>query len=187
MRTVIFVDSIAEKMADIELEQGLVLTEQFETVREHIETVSGESLLGVFHIGSTAIPDLAAKPMVDVLAVYSGSESAREVAETLVRDGYTLRKDEPEWIQLVGTVDRYDVFVHFRPEDSDVWRDQLVVREYLRENPEARREYERVKLTAVEQYEDRPEEYTAAKDDVVRTLEDRAYEEGFDERIPNLG
>jgi len=169
----------------IELQPDPVMTERFEAVRAEIEAAASGGLLGVFHVGSTAVPDLAAKPTVDVLAVFDDYEPARAAAADLTTAGYTVRKDEPEWIQLVP-VDGDDVFVHFRPRESDVWRDQLVVREYLREHPEARRSYERVKREAAAEYPDDPEQYTAAKDGIVRELETRAYEAGYDERTPDL-
>lgn len=173
-------------MARIELESDPVLRDRFEDVRTRVENASRDALLGVFHIGSTAIPDLAAKPMVDVLAVYDGYEPARAAAERLAAGEYRIRKDEPEWIQVVGSDTEDDVFVHFRPKESDVWRDQLVFREYLRANSAARREYERVKRAAATDHPESPEAYTAAKDEVVRTLEAQAYEAGYDDRIPDL-
>lgn len=173
-------------MAKIELKKDPVLRERFEEMRAQIEDASSDGLLGVFHIGSTAIPDLAAKPMVDVLAVYSGYESAREAADILVTKGYTIQKDEPDWIQLIQSESQDDVFIHFRPRESEVWRDQLVLREYLRENQQARREYEQIKRIAAEEYPNNPEKYTAAKDEIVCILEERAYEEGYDNHIPDL-
>lgn len=173
-------------MAEIELEQDPQLRERFEETRAQIKKASSDSLLGVFHIGGTAIPDLAAKPMVDVLAIYEGYKPARKAADMLIKNEYTIRKDESEWIQLIRSDSEDDVFIHFRPKKSEVWRDQLVLREFLRENPQARREYEQVKRSAAEEHPNSPEEYTAAKDEIVRTLEDRAYEEGYDTHIPNL-
>lgn len=173
-------------MAEIELARDPVLSDRFEETRTQIEKASSDDLLGVFHIGSTAVPDLAAKPMVDVLAVYEGYTPARRAADVLATEGYTIRKDEPEWIQLVRRDSDDAVFIHFRPRDSEVWRDQLVLREFLRDNRDARREYERVKRRAAEEHPDSHEAYTAAKDEIVRTLENRAYEEGYDARIPEL-
>jgi len=172
-------------MDSIELQPDPVWDERFATERDRIETQAGAGRCGLFHIGSTAVPDLAAKPLLDVLAVFEDYDSARETAGRLVEGAYSLRKDEPEWIQLTRS-GAHDAFVHFRPRHSDVWRDQLVVREFLRDNPAARREYERVKRSAVEDYADDPEAYTAAKDEFVRSLERRAYEEGYDEQIPGL-
>lgn len=173
-------------MAEIELEQDPILRERFEETRTQIKKASSDSLLGVFHIGSTAVPDLAAKPMVDVLAVYEGYKPARRAADILVTKGYTFQKDEPEWIQLIRSDSEDDVFIHFRPKESEVWRDQLVLRELLRESPKARREYEQVKRSAAEEHPNSPEEYTAAKDEIVRTLVNRAYEEGYDTHVPDL-
>lgn len=173
-------------MGEIELEPDPIFEERFERVREDVEAAAVEGLLGVFHVGSTAVPDLAAKPVVDVLAVFDGYEPARETAAELAAGDYRLRKDTPEWIQVVRGDGTEGVFVHFRPRDADAWRDQLLLREYLRDSEAARREYERVKRAAADAHPDDPEAYTAAKDDVIRRLEERAHEAGYDERIPDL-
>jgi GrpB-like predicted nucleotidyltransferase (UPF0157 family) len=174
-------------MDDVRLEPDPVWTDRFEEERTRIRDAASDGLLGVFHVGSTAIPDLPAKPLLDVLAVFEEYESARTTADALAAEGYDVRKDEPEWIQLTRTGGDDSVFLHFRPEEPDVWRDQLVFRDYLRENPQARREYERVKREAAAAHPNDPEAYTKAKEEIVLSLEERAYEEGYDERLPDFG
>lgn len=174
-------------MDEIRLEP-VVWTARFETERAAVEAASPDPPLGVFHVGSTAVPDLLAKPVLDVLAVYAGYEPARAAAAALVEEGYTLRQDDPDWLQVTEPDDHdYPVFLHLRPRDVDAWRDQLVFVEYLRENRVARREYERVKRAAAAAHPDDPEAYTDAKAAVVRTLLGRAYEAGYGDSIPEPG
>jgi GrpB-like predicted nucleotidyltransferase (UPF0157 family) len=174
-------------MDEVRLEPDLVWSERFEVERERIRDVAPGELLGVFHVGSTAIPDLPTKPMLDVVAVYAGQASASAAADALVADGYHCRQDEPDWIQLTRPDDRdYPVFLHVRPRDAEAWRDQIVLREYLRDNPDARKEYECVKRAAAADHADDPEAYTDAKEAVVLSLEERAYEAGYADRLPNL-
>jgi GrpB-like predicted nucleotidyltransferase (UPF0157 family) len=125
--------------------------------------------------------------VLDVLAVFVGYEAASTAADALAGSDYDRRKDEPAWIQLTRDAGCYSVFVHFRPRDSEVWRDQLIFREYLRETPAARRRYERAKREAVAAHADNPEAYTDAKEAAVLELEAAAYEAGYDERLPDLG
>lgn len=159
--------------------------ERFQQVRDRILTASGEGLLGVFHVGSTAVEDLAAKPVVDVLAVFEGYDVASETADALVAGEYDRQRDDPDWIVLSRT-DGQSVVAHFRPRWADRWRDQLVFREFLRENPEARAEYERAKRRAAAEHPDDVGAYTEAKDETIRELEARAYEEGYGERVPEF-
>ena len=173
------------KMERIDLEPDPVWTDRFEAERDRVRSVAGDGLLGLFHVGSTAVPDLAAKPVLDVLAVFGGEAGMRTTAAALVEAGYRLRRADPEWHHLAADAEP-PVSLHLRPVRSDVWRDQLVVREYLRDHPSARRGYERVKREAVEAHADEPESYTDAKESFVLALEERAYDEGYGERIPDL-
>lgn len=85
--------------------------------------------------------------------VFVGYESTREITGRLVSEGFAIRNDESEWIQLVRNDVRDDAFIHFRSRQSDVWRDQLVFREPLRGNSQPRREYEQVKRAVAEIFE----------------------------------
>ena len=159
--------------------------ERFERERDRIRTASGDGLLGAFHVGSTAVEDLPAKPVVDVLAVYDDYESASSAAEDLRAAGYDRQRDDPDWLVLSRT-EGSPVVIHLRPEDADRWRDQLVFREYLRENPDARAEYERTKREAAAEHPDDVGAYTDAKNETIRELEARAYEAGYGERVSEL-
>lgn len=159
--------------------------ERFERERDRILTASDDGLLGVFHVGSTAVEELPAKPVVDVLAVYDEYESASDAAEELRAIGYDCQRDDPDWLVLSRT-DESPVVLHLRPEEADRWRDQLVFREYLRENPDARTEYEEAKRAAAARFPDDVGAYTEAKNETIRELEARAYEEGYGERVPEL-
>lgn len=174
-------------MADVEIEpHDPVWSERFETERDRIRDAAPDGLLGVFHIGSTAVPDLAAKPVLDVLAVFAGYDPARETAEALVADGYDLRRDESDWVRLNRDDGEYPVVVHFRPREADTWRDQVVFREFLREDPGARAEYERAKREAAAEHPDDVHAYTDAKEATILSLTDRAYEEGDAEWLPDF-
>lgn len=157
--------------------------ERFASERDRIRTASGEGLLGVFHVGSTAVEDLAAKPVVDVLAVYEDYDAASAAADALAEWGYDRRRDDPDWLVLSRT-EVEPVVIHLRPRAADAWRGHLVFREFLRENPDARAEYERAKREAAAEHPDDVAAYTDAKNEKIRSLEDRAYEEGYGECVP---
>ncbi|WP_435180350.1 GrpB family protein [Halorussus sp. AFM4] len=172
-------------MAEIELEpHDPVWRTRFERERDRVREASPAGPLGVLHVGSTAVADLAAKPVLDVLAVYDDYEGARAAATGLVATGCDLRRDEPDWVRLNRTGDEYPAVLHLRPRDAEAWRDQVVFRELLRESPEARAEYERVKRVAAATHPNDADAYTDAKEETVLDLVERAYDEGYDDRLP---
>lgn len=157
--------------------------ERFEDEREQIRETAPGGLLGVFHIGSTAVPDLAAKPVVDVLAVYRDASAMRGAARALADAGYARRRDDDDW-QVLARSGGTDAVVHLRPRDVEAWRDQLVFREYLRDSPEAREEYERAKRDAAAAHPDDVDAYTDAKEWTIEVLTERAHEAGYGDRLP---
>lgn len=161
--------------------------ERFVQVRDRIRDAAGERLLGVYHVGSTAVEELPAKPVVDVVAVFEEYDAAREVADALVAAGYDRQRDDPDWLVCSRTdADEESVVVHLQPRTAETWREQLIFREFLRDDPEARAEYEEAKRAAVAEHPDDVGAYTAAKNETIRSLVAQARDEGYDERLPEF-
>lgn len=165
-----------------------VWTDRFEDERETVEEASDDGLLGVFHVGSTAIPDVPGKPTLDVLVVYEDYDSMRDAAESLGEGDHTIEADneDEESMVVIDWGDEEAVFVKMHTRDDVKVRNQLIFRDYLRDNEDARREYEEVKHEAVAEHPDDHEAYTKAKTDVVMSVVERAHEEGYDERVPEF-
>lgn len=174
-------------MAEVELEpHDPAWRERFECERDRILDVAGDELLGVFHVGSTAVPDLPAKPTLDVLAVFDGYESARSAGDALVDDGYEPERDRGDWVGLSRNASDYAVYVHLRPRDDRTWREQVALRNLLRADLRARAEYERAKRRAVAAHPDDVDAYTDAKEATVLSLVEQARESGYADRLPTL-
>jgi len=168
----------------IGLEPDPVWTEQYQEERERVEAASGEALLGVYHVGSTAIPDVPGKPALDVLAVYEAYEPMRAAAESLADGEFELTSDDDETILLIRWEAERAVFVKMHLAGDEKATNQLLFREYLRDHPKARREYEEAKRDAAAAHPDDPQAYTAAKSDVVQSLLAEAEAAGYDEDLP---
>jgi len=159
--------------------------DRFERERERVRAVAPEGLLGVFHIGSTAVPDLAAKAAIDVLAVYTDDSATHEAAQALAADGCVRKRDDPDW-QVLNRFADATVVLHLRPRGADTWRDQLVFRELLRDSPRARAEYERAKRAAAATHPEDVDAYSDAKESTIEKLTARAYERGYGDRLPGF-
>lgn len=159
--------------------------EAFERERRRMRDVVGDLVLSIEHVGSTAVPGLAAKPIVDVCPVVEDMDAARTVSDRLDGHGWPLvdeRGDRP-WIEHQRVDDDGQMFnVHVRPREAAV-ENYLLLREYLRDHPEVRDEYERVKRDAAERHPHDVGAYTRAKSDIIEFAKEQARREGYDDAI----
>jgi len=163
--------------------------EEYETEQKNIRSLADDGLLDTFHVGSTAIPRLPAKPIIDILAIYSTQSTVHDAKDALLSEYRVLRETESfedgeTRVVLLNEERTPSITLHLRPQDAQGWRDQLVFRELLRNDRVARAMYEGAKRTAVEAYPNDGESYTAAKKPVIELLTERAYAEGYDEILP---
>lgn len=129
----------------------------------------------VEHVGSTAVPGLAAKPIIDVQAAVLDLECASEVAEALAAEGWHLVPSELDarpWRRfLVRVVDEQRVaHLHLLPVGSSRWFEQLAFRDVLRANPALARKYADLKRASAAEHAGDREAYTASKAEFVRSV-----------------
>ena len=138
-----------------------------------LEKSFGRLLVRIEHIGSTAVEGLIAKPTVDILLETDPSASPETVRQTAERCGYTVMSEKtvPEYrLDLCkgytpqGFADK--VF-HLHIRHPGDW-DEIVFRDYLRQNPVKVREYARLKTKLQKRFEHNRDAYTEAKGDFIR-------------------
>jgi GrpB-like predicted nucleotidyltransferase (UPF0157 family) len=143
---------------------------RFEAERERIVRALGDQVLGIEHIGSTSVPGLAAKPIVDVLVTVTDPDDEVAFREQLERAGYELRVREPGH-RMFRTPAR-DVHVHLWADGGPDVERQIVFRDRLRASAAQREAYERLKRELARQEWNDMNEYADAKgpfiDGVVR-------------------
>jgi GrpB-like predicted nucleotidyltransferase (UPF0157 family) len=111
-----------------------------------IRSTLGEVALHIEHIGSTSVPGLAAKPIVDILLVVEDSGNETSYVPALEDAGYILRVREPDFHEhrMLRTAEN-DVHVHvFSPGSPEIGR-YLLLRDHLREDAEDRKLYAQTK------------------------------------------
>jgi GrpB-like predicted nucleotidyltransferase (UPF0157 family) len=148
-----------------------VWPEWFAREEERIRGALGSLVLRLEHVGSTSVPGLAAKPVIDVLLVVPDSDDEDAYVPALVRAGYYLRLREPGWYRhrLLKDSDP-EVHLHvFSPVCEEVDR-MLVFRDRLRERADERAEYEAVKRDLATRTWERGQDYADAKTRVVERI-----------------
>jgi GrpB-like predicted nucleotidyltransferase (UPF0157 family) len=126
----------------------------------------------VEHIGSTSVPRLAAKPVVDIVVAVDDITAEEDYLPALLDAGYELRVREPGH-RLVRTPAR-DVHVHVYGRDDPAVEDYLLLRDHLRTDADDRTLDERTKRTLLEQRWDDTNAYADAKTDVILAITARA-------------
>jgi GrpB-like predicted nucleotidyltransferase (UPF0157 family) len=144
---------------------------KFEAQREIIARALGGSALLIEHIGSTSVPELAAKPIIDILVVVQDSTDESTYLPQLVAAGFVLRVREPEWNEhrMFRTPER-DVHVHVYSTGCPEIERNLVFRDRLRSNSDDRRRYEQTKRELASREWEDMNEYARAKTEVVESI-----------------
>lgn len=149
--------------------------EEYAEHARRIRSALGPAALQVEHIGSTSVPGLAAKPIVDVLVVVEDVTAEEDYLPALLEAGYVLRVREPGH-RLVRTPTR-DANVHVLGRGDPAAEDYLLFRDRLRASPEDRDLYERTKRALVERDWPDTDAYAEAKTEVVEAIKARARDE----------
>jgi GrpB-like predicted nucleotidyltransferase (UPF0157 family) len=145
---------------------------QFAVERVGILKALGDVARRVEHVGSTAVPDLAAKPIVDILVVVDDPDDEDGYVRSFEEAGYLLRVREPGH-RMFRTPGR-DVHVHVWKAGSDDERRQLLFRDWLRQNRDDRVLYEGVKRQFIGENFTDMNYYARAKGPVIEDIMRRA-------------
>ena len=148
-----------------------VWPEQYRAERKKIaEALQGE-MISVEHVGSTSVPGLCAKPILDLLLLMEDSAAEERYVPALERAGYVLRVREPDWYQhrlLKGT--NPAVNLHVFSARCEEARRMLDFRDWLRGCREDREQYARVKRRLAQQSWTYVQHYADAKSQVVAEI-----------------
>jgi GrpB-like predicted nucleotidyltransferase (UPF0157 family) len=139
----------------------------FQQEKRRLTKVLCKTALDIQHIGSTAVPGLVAKPVIDIAVGLSSLKNGRELVKIMAKGGYVYR---PNW----GRFDRHILFakgdeksrthyIHLVKYNGAIWKHELQFRDYLRSHPNCAKQYGEVKTKLANKYpNDRPF-YTAQK------------------------
>lgn len=144
---------------------------KFETHAKTIVEAVGDSILRIEHIGSTSVPGLAAKPIIDILVEVPDSADESAYLPQLEAAGYSLRVREPEWNEhRMFRTPRQDVHVHVYSAGCPEIERNLTFRDRLRANADDRKRYEELKRELAARSWSDMNEYAAAKTAVIEKI-----------------
>ena len=143
-----------------------------EAKQELRQTIPASDLVSIHHIGSTSVPGIWAKPIVDILVELKHQTDMDAIAQKIEAHGWIRMSDSENRISLNKgyTPQGYDerVFhLHLRHEGDE---EEVAFAEYLRQHPNVAKEYESLKLSLWHQYEHDRDGYTKAKTEFIKNI-----------------
>ena len=151
--------------------------ERFREQAGRLRLALGSVALGIDHVGSTAVPGLPAKPVIDIDVSVRALEPPDSYEVSLTQLGFVLGAVDAEqrfYREPEGEPRR--THIHVCEAGGDYERRHLLFRDYLRTHPEVAAEYAAMKRELAEKYRRDRDAYTDAKGPFIREVERRAEE-----------
>lgn len=143
---------------------------QYEQEKSQILDVLGDSIADIQHIGSTSVPNLAAKPIIDIIVGLEKIPLSSTQIISLEAIGYTYCGES-------GIPGRHFFqgkprtrHIHAVQVNSDLWQRNILFRDYLRSHPQAAQEYEALKRKLAVQFRNDRDRYGNGKTPLIEQL-----------------
>lgn len=153
---------------------------RFEVERAALDSAIADQVVGgIHHVGSTAVPGLESKPVIDILVGVRDLTSSRCCFDRLRDLDYIhapYRSDQMYWFCKPDPSQRTH-HLHLVPVDSERFREELVFRDYLRAHRDVAHEYGVLKRELAQKFRDDREAYTDAKTEFISATLARALDE----------
>ena len=171
------IGDLREHNATIDLtEYDLAWPRLYERESERIGAALGPKALRIEHVGSTSVPGLAAKPLIDIVLVVADTRDEDDYVPPLEAAGYVLRIREPDWFEhrLFKGPDT-NVNVHTFSDGCEEIARMVAFRDWLRTHDDDRDLYLAAKRELAAREWKHVQNYADAKSAVVREIVARAY------------
>ena len=144
----------------------------FAREREVIRSQISDHVVAIEHVGSTAIPGMLAKPIIDIAAAVPRLEDVEKCAQSLVDADYEYREvvKPGDHLFVKGDPGCRTVHLHFAEHGSRVWEEYLLFRDYLCMHRGFAEEYASLKRELAKKYGDDRDSYTKGKAEFIESV-----------------
>ena len=147
--------------------------ESFKKEAEKIKRIFGEEALDIQHVGSTAIPGISAKPIIDIALIVPSFKGVKSFRTKLEAIGYKLKEDDARGERIFftkGPEANRTHYLHIGEAGNGYAEDMILFRDYLRGHKDAAGEYSRLKERLAKEYKDKRETYTEKKKKFIQGI-----------------
>ena len=147
-------------------------SEIFKKEKKILQKALGKMIIDIQHVGSTAVPNLSAKPIIDIAVAATGlsEKKVKKYIKPLKKLAYEYRgKDRPrERLFVKGSEDKRICHLHMVKFGGKSWKDYLLFRDYLRTHKKVAVEYAKLKAELAKKFSDNRKSYTSGKDKFIQ-------------------
>lgn len=148
-------------------------TQAFLDIKSDLDTALGDLAISIEHVGSTSVPGLAAKPIIDIDVVVRKTNLELAI-KALATIGYEHEGnggiEGREMFKYSGKEHLMDHHLYVCPEDSRELKRHVLFRDYLRSHPDAVQAYSQIKKEAAELYPHDIDNYINHKGVVIEKI-----------------
>jgi GrpB-like predicted nucleotidyltransferase (UPF0157 family) len=147
--------------------------EAFEKERGRLSAMIGQFALAIEHIGSTAVPGLCAKPVIDIAVGIQELKAVKECIGPLSSIGYEYRGEAGlpgRHFFVKGSMETRTQHLHVELFNGPLWRSHILFRDYLRSHPKEAAAYAKMKRALAEKYSDDRDAYTSEKNNYIEGI-----------------
>lgn len=160
---------------------------EFETEKQRLIDTFGDRIVAVEHIGSTSIPELAAKPIIDMVVAVKSFDDLRVFIDGLQKLDYEYMPermfDDRKFFPKGSRENRTHHLNLVLQDDPEQWIKPIAFRDYLRAHGQEREQYSKLKTSLASQHAKDRATYTKSKDDFIREIFGKALK---DAERPNI-
>ena len=130
------------------------------------------------HVGSTSIPGLSAKPIIDIAIGVKDEKTLFKLESIMSNAGYDVLNDyetKGEILARKGSPERRTHYIHMQLIGSEYWDEFMYFKRYLLEHPKEIKKYENLKKELSKKYSQERKKYTAGKNEYISSILKKAY------------
>lgn len=149
----------------------------FEEESKLISSKLNKFLIDIQHTGSTAIPGIVAKPIIDIAVAIDSLSNVEKIIQLLHELGYNYRGEQGipgRHLFAKGTEENRTHYLHIMEKGHPEWKNHILFRDYLKSNPKVTKEYEKVKRELAKKYETDRGKYTEGKSKFIQKVIEKA-------------
>ncbi|MFH1631798.1 MAG: GrpB family protein [bacterium] len=146
--------------------------ELFQIEKAAIQNALGDTTVETEHIGSTAIPGMTAKPIMDLMVAVSSIDDFEQFTPALEKVGYKFMRDNRDELEHVlyvkGSEENRTHYLKLTTVDTGFWREHIMFRDYLIDHPDRAMLYADLKQHLLDKHSGERENYTEEKEEFIQ-------------------
>jgi len=138
-----------------------------------IRSIIEKYILDIQHVGSTSIPNIKAKPIIDIAVGVKSLKIGEKCIKPLERLGYEYKHDagiKGRHFFVKGNENNRTHYLHVEKLNGKLWKNHILFRDYLIKHKEAVKEYSKLKEELVKKHKDNRDIYTIKKNSFIQKI-----------------